>query len=319
MIFKDYYRILELETSKVTLEQIKNSYRDLAKKYHPDVNNDSKMAEERFKDLNEAYRILSNTSSKRKYDRIWNSNVGRKKKASQKEQDAKFTDFFNMFFGNPENTKKEERNESGQAPIKGENINTEITATIPEVFYGREKNIILKSIDGKDKSLKIKIPEGIRNNEKIRLIGQGKKGKNGGKNGDLFITIKIQNTEMFSLDGINIKTNLYISPWEAALNKKVNLQGIDEELTIKLPEGIQNGEKIVIKGKGYKDGKGGRGDLIAETKIMIPTTISKEEESLYKKLEEISKFNPRQIVNRNTKKIVFYVFLKYAYLDLLYK
>lgn len=296
MVFKDYYRILELESNRVTIDQIKNAYRDLAKKYHPDVNKNSPDAEERFKDLNEAYKILSNSTSKRKYDRIWNYNIGRKRKATKKEQDAKFSDFFNVFFGNTEEENhttepKEHR------PIKGENINTEISVSIPEVFYGREKNIILKSIDGNNKNFTIKIPEGIRNNEKIRLIGQGKKGKNGGKNGDLFITIKIQDTDRFKLDGINIKTYLYISPWEAALNKKVNLQGIDEEITIKLPEGIQNGEKIIIKGKGYKDGNGGRGDLIAETKIMIPTTISKEEEKLYKKLEEISKFDPRQITN----------------------
>ncbi len=297
MVFKDYYRILELETSKVTIDKIKNSYRDLAKKYHPDVNNDDKFAEERFKDLNEAYRVLSNSTSKRKYDRIWNYNVGRKRKATKKEQDAKFTDFFNIFFGNSEENKQEINNQNKLKPIKGEDINTEISVSIPEVYYGREKNIVLKNIDGANRNFKIKIPEGIRNNEKIRLIGQGKSGQNGGKSGDLFIKIKIQDTERFKLEGINIKTTLYVSPWEVALNKKVNIQGIDEELTIQLPEGIQSGQKITIKGKGYKDGKGGRGDLIAETRIMVPTSITKEEENLYKKLEEISKFNPRQIIN----------------------
>lgn len=293
MIFKDYYKILQLESSKVTTDQIKNAYRDMAKKYHPDVNEGNKNAEERFKDLTEAYRILSNPTSKRKYDRIWNSNVGKKKKAN-KEQDAKFTDFFNIFFGTQDEQKSSGKSKSSNTPIRGENINTEISASIPEAYYGREKNIILKNLEGESKNFKIKIPEGIRNNEKIRLIGQGKEGKNGGRNGDLYITIKIEDTENFRLRGKDLETNLYISPWEAILNKKVNIQGIDEEITIILPEGIQNGEKIVIKGKGYKDGNGGRGDLIAETKIMVPQTVTKEEEKLYKKLEEISKFNPRQ-------------------------
>ncbi|MBR3133688.1 MAG: DnaJ domain-containing protein [Clostridia bacterium] len=295
MIFKDYYKILGLETSKVTIDQIKNSYRDLAKKYHPDVNSNDKMAEERFKDLTEAYRILSDSTSKRKYDRIWNYNVGRKKKSNQKDRDAKFTDFFNMFFGTEQETiKKTPKKKVDNTPIKGSNIETEITATVLETFYGREKTIVMKNLEGNEKKFKIKIPSGIRNGEKIRVIGQGKEGQNGGRNGDLYLSIKIVDTEEFKLKGIDIETYLNISPWEATLNKKVNVHGIDEEITIKLPEGVQNGEKIVIKGKGYIDGKGGRGDLIAETKIVVPQTITKEEEKLYKKLEEISKFNPRQ-------------------------
>ena len=104
MIFKDYYKILGLDTNKVIQEQIKTAYREQAKKYHPDVNVGSKTAEERFKDINEAYRVLSNSSTKRKYDRMWNSHVGYKKKVkyeeSKRERGAMFSDFFQMFFGN---------------------------------------------------------------------------------------------------------------------------------------------------------------------------------------------------------------------------
>ena len=106
MIFRDYYRILELDTSKVSLEEIKVAYRNLAKKYHPDINVGNKRAEERFKDINEAYRVLSNSSSKKKYDRMWNSKVGSKKrlqieeKEYKRNKDSVFSDFFNMFFGN---------------------------------------------------------------------------------------------------------------------------------------------------------------------------------------------------------------------------
>ena len=221
MIFKDYYKILGLETSKVTIDQIKNSYRELAKKYHPDVNNDDKMAEERFKDLAEAYRILSDSSTKRKYDRIWNYNVGRKKKNNSKDRDAKFTDFFNMFFGaEQESKKKTPKKKTDNVPIKGANIETEITASVLEAFYGKEKNILMKNLDGKEKKFKIKIPSGIRNGEKIRVMGQGKEGQNGGRNGDLYLSIKIQDTEKFKLKGIDLETYLYISPWEATLNKK---------------------------------------------------------------------------------------------------
>ena len=143
------------------------------------------------------------------------------------------------------------------------------------------------------KSFTVKIPAGIRNNEKIRLIGQGKKGENGGKNGDLLIKIDIQDNKKFKLNGCNIYTDLRLSPWEAALGTRLNIQGIDGEETVYIQKGIQSGDKIKINGKGYKDGKGGRGDLIAEVKIVIPKNLSDEEIKLYEKLKEISGYNPR--------------------------
>ena len=191
MRFKDYYKILELENSKVTSEQIKNAYRKQAKKYHPDVNVGNKIAEERIKDINEAYRVLSNSASKRKYDRTWNYNIGYKqKKVKQKTSGDVAGEFFGMFFGN--NEIKEELSQSKIPAVKGENIETEINITIEDGFYGVEKKIGLKDIDGQTKELTVKIPEGIQNGEKIRLIGQGKQGKNGGKNGDLYIKINIE-------------------------------------------------------------------------------------------------------------------------------
>ena len=143
------------------------------------------------------------------------------------------------------------------------------------------------------KSFSIKIPAGIRNDEKIRLIGQGKKGENGGKNGDLLIKINIEEDKKYKLNGCNIYTDLKITPWEAALGTRISIQGIDGEETIYIQKGIQSGDKIKIQGKGYKDGKGGRGDLIAEIKIVLPKNLSEEEIALYEKLKEISNYNPR--------------------------
>ena len=181
MIYKDYYKILELKTSRVSIDEIKSAYRAAAKKYHPDLNVGDTLAEERIKDINEAYRILSVPASKRKYDRIWNS----------------------------------------------------------------------------------------RNNDKV------------------------YNNEKFKLLGYNLYTDLLITPWEAALGTRTNLQTLDGETTIYIPQGMQSGEKIKIPNKGYKDGNGGRGDLIAEVKIMIPKKLTQEEEKLFNKLKDVSKFNPR--------------------------
>lgn len=294
MIFKDYYKILGLQTNKVSMAEIKTAYREQAKKYHPDVNIANKKYEERFKDINEAYRVLSDSLSKRKYDRMWSRNVGKKNASyeeSKRSKDSLFSDFFNMFFGTVE--EKHVTTKNKKAPCKGENVETEINISIEDAFRGKEQTIGVRTVEGKLKKFKVPVPAGIQNNEKIRIVGQGKPGIAGGKNGDLFIRVKIKDDERFSLDGYDLKTNLYLTPWEAALSTKVTINGINEDVSIYVPAGIQSGEKIEIEDKGYKDGKGGRGKLILDTKIMIPKKPSEKELDLFKKLNELSNFNPR--------------------------
>lgn len=299
MIFKDYYKILGLENSSVTPEQIKQAYREQAKKYHPDINNTSSSAEERFKDINEAYKTLSRPSTKRKYDRMWNSRIGKKQKnkgQTKREKKSAFAEFLQMFFGEVKNNKNTNENiNDKKVAVKGENIETEITVSIFDAFYGTEKKLALRAIDGKMREFKIKIPAGIRNLEKVRLMGQGKPGKNGGKAGDLLVKINIENDKKIKLNGIDLNTNLYITPWEAALGTKLNIATIDEELSVYIPQGTQSGEKLNLKGKGYLDGKGGRGNLIVNIQIMNPVNITEEENKLFEKLKQISKYNPREI------------------------
>ena len=294
MIFKDYYKILGLQSNRVSQAEIKAAYREQAKKYHPDVNITNKRNEERFKDINEAYRVLSETVSKRKYDRMWHRNVGRKNatyQESKREKGSITSDFFNMFFGNID-TEKREKTEKKSA-IKGENVETEINISIEDAFRGNEQTIGVRTVEGKLKKFKVQVPPGIQNNEKIRIVGQGKPGSGGGKNGDLFIRVKIKNNERFILEGYDLKTNLYLTPWEAALSTKVTINGIDEDVSVYVPAGIQSGEKIEIENMGYRDGKGGRGKLILDTKIMIPKKPNDEEMMLFQKFNELSKFNPR--------------------------
>lgn len=136
----------------------------------------------------------------------------------------------------------------------------------------------------------------FKTTRELDLLDSGKLGKGGGKNGDLFIKVKIDNDDTFKLDGFNLRTNLYLTPWEAALSTKVKVKTIDdEEISVYIPSGIQSGEEIKIENKGYKNGKGGRGDLILETKIMIPKEPSNKELDLFKQLKEESRFNPRNI------------------------
>ena len=300
MILKDYYKILNLEGPKVEADKIKIAYREQAKKYHPDSNVGKRNTEERFKDINEAYRILSNTTTKKKYDRVWNSKIKRRSNSYQNNKKTKepiTKELFNMLFGNADEQNDNQNvlkiKDGTKNGIKGENIETSIGISIEDGYYGKGKKISLKDDKGKIKTFSFKVPEGIKNNEKIKLKGLGKKGKNGGKNGDLVIKIKIDNSENLKLKESNLYTKLYITPWEATLGTKVNITGIDENISIKIPKGVQYGDTIEIKGKGYKKEDGSRGNLIVNTEIVIPKNITQEEEEIIKKINQISKFNPR--------------------------
>ncbi|MBQ2917535.1 MAG: hypothetical protein IJE59_05200, partial [Clostridia bacterium] len=241
------------------------------------------------------YRVLSSPATKRKYDRTWNYNIGSKqKKSKQKTSGQVAGEFFGMFFGN--NEIKEELAQSKIPAVKGENIETEINISIEDGFYGVEKKIALKDLEGKDKIITVKVPEGIQNGEKIRLIGQGKDGQNGGKNGDLYIKINIDDGKKYKLNGADLYTIIPITPWEAALGAKAKVYSIDDTKTqIYIPNGIQSGETITIPQKGYKTSKGERGNLVAQIKIVVPEKLTKEEKDMFKRLKEISKFNPRRV------------------------
>ena len=296
MIFKNYYKLLELpQNIKSSQSEIKIAYRTQAKKYHPDVNIQNKAAEERFKDINEAYKILSDPIQKRKYDKQWNNYVGKKiqrEKLSQKEIRA--NDIVNMFFG-----KSIQKKSRGEVKLskKGANIETSIEISIKEAFDGTNKKIILTSLNDKNKNISIDIPAGIQNGQKIRIQGKGKSGINGGDNGDLIITIDIKGNGSYQLDGDDIYVKLFVSPWDAALGSKAIVDGIDGEITVLIPKGTQNGDKISIPQKGYLKTDKQRGNLIMKTEIVIPKQLSKEEKELMMELKKVSKFNPSNIVN----------------------
>ena len=300
MIIKDYYKILEFNNNKVSIQQIKTSYRELAKKYHPDKNVGNTKAEERFKDISEAYRILTDPSGRKKYDRTWNSHIGSKKAyrpIEKEETEESDSTFFTILFGKNADTSKTTTAKRKKSAVKGENIETEIPLSIEEAYNGVEKTVVLKSVDGDKRRVPVKIRRGVQNNEKIKITGQGKEGINGGNNGDLFIKIHIEDSANFKLEGSNIITTVEITPWEAVLGAKINVNGIEDFSTIHIPAGMQSKERIVIKQKGYINEIGGRGDLIVEMKIVVPKKLTEKEVELFKKLQNVSKFNPR--TNKN--------------------
>ena len=299
MNFKDYYKLLGLKTNKVSIDEIKIAYREQAKKYHPDMNIGDSYSEEKFKEINEAYKVLSDSKARKKYDRSWYIYTERKKKIEDRESEEKKTfkeKLLSILFGINPIKKKEEKVK--KAPIKGENIETEVEVSIVEAFNGTKKKLKLLAVDGKTRTFSLDIPAGIQNNDKIRFVGQGKPGKNGGKNGDLLVKIFIKDTKEFKLNGADIYKELSITPWEAALGTKTTIQSIDGNISLIIPRGTQSGEKFVIKDKGYKLGRGMRGNFYVIIRIVVPKTLTKQEEELYIKLRNLQTKVSKEVVNK---------------------
>ncbi len=284
MVFKDYYKILGLDSNKVTEDEIKTAYREKAKKYHPDMNVGNADYEEVFKDINEAYKVLSNDRTKRKYDFQWKRYSGKESKPTTKEEKKSLKDnLIGIFLGEEGKVVKEKPK---LTPKYGEDIITKIDVSIEEAFFGVNKKLQLKNIDGKDKSIDIKIPEGIQNGEKIRLVGQGKPGKDGGKNGDLVVVINIKDAKNLHLERNNLATMLPLKVWEAALGTTKTIEILNERISIIIPEKTNSNQNIIIRGKGYKIGDGRRGDLRVITQIVFSNKIDEKSKKLYIELKD---------------------------------
>lgn len=286
MIFKDYYKILGLESNKVTLDEIKLAYREKAKKYHPDINVGNAGTEEIFKDINEAYKTLSNEKLRRKYDFNWNRYIGRRKTAENTSQNRRKRTFkevlFDIFFGGAFTTAKKKEK---LVPEYGENITTEIEVSIKDAFFGVSKKLKFKDVNGRETSFNIKIPVAVQNGDKLRIVGQGKPGKNGGRNGDLLVYVHIKDDKILKLVGNDLYYQLPLETWEAALGTQKNINILNEEIKVIVPKSTNSGDTLLIKEKGYRNQRGGRGNLFVSTKIVIPKKLSKEQIELYQGLK----------------------------------
>ena len=284
--FKDYYKILGLSSNKATLKEIKIAYREQAKKYHPDMNQgiDEVYAEARFKDINEAYKTLTNEKLRRKYDFNWNRYIGRKTNTKEQREKKSIKEILvEIFFGGINKTKANPKKQ----PQYGENINTNIDISIKDGFFGTVKKLSFRNVNGKETLFNLRVPAGIQNGDKLRIVGQGKPGKNGGKSGDLLVYINIKNDKNLKIQGHNLYYELPITTWEAALGTKKEIQVLGEKIGIIIPKCTSSGEKITIKDKGYRDSRGNRGNLIVNTKIVVSKELTKKEKEIYNKLKSL--------------------------------
>ncbi|NLG89609.1 MAG: J domain-containing protein [Clostridiaceae bacterium] len=298
MQYRDYYKILGVDKN-ATQDEIKKSYRKLAKKYHPDANPGDKKAEEKFKEVNEAYEVLGDPEKRRKYDQFGvNFRNGMDFDPSQfrhyqyRTTHSGFSDFFNMFFGDGGIDLDELFGSmrgfntgftGGQRSFRGDDIEAEMHITPEEGMAGSEKTFSIRTESGV-KTLTVKIPQGIPEGGKIKLAGQGNPGIGGGPNGDMYIVIRFKEGK-YKLDGNDLIQKADVYPWVAALGGEIKVSAPDGQMLVKIPPGIQTDQKIRISGKGYGKPGGKRGDLYILIKIVNPKVLTAEQRRLYEMLK----------------------------------
>jgi DnaJ-class molecular chaperone len=333
--FRDYYEVLGVPKT-ATEDEIKTAYRKLARKYHPDVNPGDKSAEEKFKEINEAYEVLSDADKRKRYDQLGqNWKAGQDFRPPPEWEGAHveygdlgdlfgggrgqsgFSDFFESLFGG----RRSARGGAGFA-MRGQDIEAEIPLTLEEAHRGVKRSITLQSVEtcpdckgsgvknGKTcptcrgagviprpKSLEVTIPAGVRDGSVIRLAGQGEPGTNGASTGDLLLHVRIRPHRLFAIAGEDdVQIELPVAPWEAALGAKVMAPTLDGPVEMKIPAGAQGGQRLRLRGQGLNRRGGGRGDEYVKIKIVIPPTLTPQEKELFEKLAAESRFNARDLM-----------------------
>lgn len=314
--FKDYYEVLGVPRT-ASSEEIKKAFRRLARQYHPDVSKD-KNAENKFKEIGEAYEVLDDPEKRKKYDSLgvnwkegqeftpppgWEGFQYRTYGEPGEETrftfggEGDFSDFFESLFGG------EFRNASRfTGGRRGQDHEAEITISLRDAYFGADKTISLQTaeldetghVQRKTKTFKIKIQPGTTEGARLRLSGQGGKATGKADHGDLYLRVHISPDSVFKLSGRDFFIELPLAPWEAALGAKVAIPTMDGSVKLNIPAGAQNGKKLRLKGKGMPShGHRPSGDLYAEIAIVVPEHLSEREKELFTELSKVSKFMPR--------------------------
>ena len=302
---KDYYLLLGVN-KRSSKEEIKANYRRLAKKYHPDANVGSPEAEEVFKDLTVAYDILMDKEKKKKYDRqVARYGYGTPQKTTStkeikygvKNSDAK-SEFIATLLGFGKGAKEilesatmdiKDKISTKQQPKKGNNIEAYLEISLEEGFMGAEKKLSLKTVGGKTNNYTVQVPRGIRDGEKIRLAALGQVGKNGGKNGDLIITVKLKEHTSLKLEGLDIHANVGVTYAQAVVGDNIRMKVLGEPVDVKIPENSKEQDKLTVENKGYINSDNVRGNLVIHLTMKQPEEITERERKIYEQLLRVEK------------------------------
>ncbi len=314
---RDFYQALGVSRT-ASQDEIQQAYRKLARKHHPDVNNDPG-AEERFKEINEAYSVLSDPGTRARYDRFgedfrkvpedWEERVGAdagpgggfraRTTAGAGGPRVRYTgfgddfgaegidieDLFGSFFG------------AGGAPgrVPGADQEAELPLTVEEAYRGGRRTVTLAGPSGQPRRYEVDVPPGVTDGQRIRLAGEGGRGSGDAPAGDLYLRVRIQPHPRFRLDGRDVYVQLPVTPWEAALGAAVpvpTLSGGTAKVTV--PAGSSSGRRLRLRGEGMPNPRGADGNLYAELRVMVPPKLSDRERELFEELAATSSYDPRR-------------------------
>ncbi|MFZ5634737.1 MAG: DnaJ C-terminal domain-containing protein [Bacillota bacterium] len=321
--YQDYYEILGVGRN-ATEKEIKAAYRKLARQWHPDLHTgkDKAMAEEKFKQINEAYEVLSDPEKRAKYDRLGsNWRAGQDFRPPPDMGDFQFytgtgaggfSDFFEILFGGGSPFGRTAR-AARRGPLRGQDVESELELTLEEAYRGGEKSLQLSTrevcpvcggdgynnnsfcnrcggtgLTSETKTLSVKIPPGVRDGSRIRLKGQGGEGLNGGPRGDLYLKVRLLPHPTYKVQGNDLETEVVLRPEQAVLGGQVTVPTLDGPVEMKVPAGIRAGKRLRLRNKGLP-AHGGRGDQYVRVIIDIPGHLTAEEEQLYRQLAALGK------------------------------
>lgn len=295
--YKDYYQVLGVERL-ASKEEIAKAYKKLAKKHHPDLNPGDKVAEERFKDITEAYEVLKDDEKRRLYDQLgsnWqhgqqfqNAGPGAENFNftfnGQGFQGSGFSDFFEALFGEQRRARAGNSGGFGPDPFggfssrqqRGRDVEADLDISLLDAVRGGERQLTLQGGADGGRTLKVSVPAGVRDGAKLRLAGQGQTSPVGGPKGDLYLKIRYAPDPRFSVEGDNLLHEASILPWEAALGGTVRVPTLEGEVELKVPAGTGSGRKLRLRGKGLGE-PGQRGDLFVRLAITVPAPASDSE------------------------------------------
>ena len=323
--FKDYYATLGVPRS-ASGEEIKKAFRRLARQYHPDVAKDKKDAETKFKEVNEAYEVLSDPEKRKRYDELgadWKQRAGfgpppgQQGRAWRTPAGAEgfefhfggtgFSDFFEQFFGRGSrfgspfgaNGFGAEEFSRTRGAARGNDIEGDILVTLDEAASGSVRTISLQRVDprtGKAEThtVKVRIPPGVQEGQTIRVPGHGEPASGGGAPGDLYLRVRLAAHPDFRVRGADLYYDLELAPWEGVLGTTVSVPTLDGRVNLRIPTGTDNGRQFRVRARGLPKGRSGeRGDLYVIVNVRLPQQLTEEERTLWEKLSRVSRFNPR--------------------------
>lgn len=317
--YKDYYKLLGVERN-AGKDEISRAFKKLARKYHPDMNPDNKEAEDKFKDINEAYEVLKDEEKRKLYDQLgpnWQHGQNFQQPPGFESFTfgggqgfgqsggfggmggfggaSGFSDFFETLFGGAGRGRgfgPDPFSGFTRRPQRGRDVEAELGLTLEEAHSGGKKSVSISGPGMGGKSLEINIPVGVKEGARIRLSGQGDPATGGDQAGDLYLRVKLLPHRHFALEGNNVLYELNLAPWEAALGVKVRVPTLGGEVELSVPPGSGSGKRFRLRGKGLGGG-GSRGDQYVRLNIKVPHRLEPEERELWEKLAEVSKFKAR--------------------------